>query len=235
MRNGAVSNSTYSFRIVDGAVPSKHQLPTRQASLLQSLAHNPIRFHHIGDALAQIEASNLSEIRLLQRSVPVARDERVQHLQVDVEVVRSQILIESIERLGGCWHHHHALERNAVRHKRRNRVTHKQVRLLNELPQEAPRHRLRTSFLPDQIGADLDVRSIDDLRSGVRRSNVRNETNALRIVANNHTPTRAVSKSGKRKEEREEASLTSGGTPRLRRERSSLTISDIVSCRSLEA
>ena len=156
-------------RIVDGTVTTDQELGNLRSFELsarrEEFAELDVRLKDVGNTLGGVEPSNLDNISTAgpPELVHLLLDTHAPELaHVELRVPDAELLVQSIEPIGGGTKESQSLDGDIVRHEVADGVTDEDVGMLDVVPEVLPDFLLRRPFLVDEITADLDMRTVDD-------------------------------------------------------------------------
>ena len=156
-------------RVVDGTVSTDQELGSlgffNLSALREEFTELGVGLEDVGNTLGWVESSNLDNISTAgpPELVHLLLDAHTPELaHVVLRVPDAELLVQTIEPIGGGTEEGQSLNGDIVRDKVAHRVTDEEIRMLDVIPEVVPDFLLRRALLVDEVTADLDVGTIDD-------------------------------------------------------------------------
>ena len=156
-------------RVVDGTVSTDQELGSLRffdlSARREEFAELGVRLENVGNTLGRVESSNLDNISTAgpPELVHLFLDTHApEFAHVELRVPDAELLVQTIEPIGGGAEERQSLDGDIVWHEVADRVADEEVGMLNVVPEVLPDFFLRRALLVYEIATDLDVGTVND-------------------------------------------------------------------------
>lgn len=187
MENLVVDNA--GVRVIDGTMSADQELGSFRVFNLSARGEKfpelGVRLEDVGDALGGIESGNLDDVSAagppeLVHLLFNAHAPELAH--VELRVPNAELLVQTIEPIGGSTEEGESLDGDIVRNEVPHRMANEEIRMLDVVPEILPDLLLRGALLMDKVATDLDVGTIDDGKIWAGLFNQRNQARHLGVI-----------------------------------------------------